>query len=63
MQIYHYNAIADCFKISVFIVGYFLTVCSAPTPRMPGFGFELALVNGMLVDVTQTFKYAFMIGL
>ena len=32
-------------------------------PRMLGLALRLALVNGMLVDVTQTFKYAFMIGL
>ena len=30
---------------------------------MLGLALRLALVNGMLVDVTQTFKYAFMIGL
>lgn len=30
---------------------------------MLGLALRLALANGILVDVTQTFKYAFMIGL
>lgn len=32
-------------------------------PLILGLALRLALVSGMLMDVTQTFKYGFMIGL